>query len=310
MLKVTVKYLLLVALAAAGIGAGVAWAEGDVLDSQDRYVKIRIASPIHNLTEVRVWRSRYDPSDALPDRMTHYFHNLLKSSPMLEATLLDKEVGAGWPTRGYGPNDVVVKLNLEDLRIDKKDLIGSEMRAVAVVRMTVYGATSKDPLYTSVFRSDLSRWTPEYRDLREPFFWKDFEKSVYWSAIKDAINGCAGEIMSLRRGYRILGRIVALARPAEGLTWDRKVRRFHVNIGSDETIKEGDVLPVVRSTVTRTADGEEPVMLYPQRVGTVKVVYANQRDGVVEVLEEPKGAPVGIGDVIMVPLATPRKGSF
>jgi hypothetical protein len=282
----------------------------DVVDAQDRYIRIRIASPIHNLTDVRVWRSRYDPSDALPEKMTQHFQNLLKSSPMVEATLLDKEVGAGWPVRGYGPNDVVVKVNLEDLKIGKKDLLGSEMSAVAYVRMTVYGAVSKEPVYTWVSRSELKRWTPEYRDLREPFFWKDFEASVYWSAVKDALNGCVGELVSLRRGYRILGRIVAVARPADGLAWDRNVRRFHVNLGAEDTLREGDVLPVMRSTVTRTADGEEPVMLYPQRVGMVRVVYASQKDGVVEVVEEPKESPIGIGDVIMVPLTIPRKGLF
>jgi len=281
-----------------------------VVGADDRYMKIRIASPIHNLTSVRVWRSRYDPSDGLPDRMTQYFHNLLKSAPMVEATLLDKEIGAGWPVRGFGPNDVVVKLNLEDLRIEKKDLVGSRMRAYASVRMTVYGATSKDPIYTWVANSELERWTPEYRDLKEPYFWRDFEGTVCWSAVRDALDRCAEELMSVRRGYRVLGRIVAVARPAEGLKWDRDVKRFHVNLGKDETLQEGDLLAVVRSTVTRTVDGEEPVMIYPQKVATVKVVYLSDRDGVVQVVSEPKDYPVQVGDVVLMPLTTPRKGRF
>lgn len=285
----------------------------DVVDPQVG-LRFRLATPVHNLTSFKVWSTRYVPDDALPERMTFFFQNLLKESPLVTATLVDKEVGAGWPVQGFTEDDVVLKVNLEDVAFTNRNTIGSKMTGRAFVRMTVYDALTKKPLFTSITKGRETRWNPEYLDIldKEPVLWRDFEKTVYWMAIQDALRQAANDLLRDYTGYRIVGRLAAVATPAEGLegTWDKKSKRFHITLGRDDSLRVGDVLAVTRASVARTVDAEEPVMFYPQVVGKVKVVFLQDRDGVVQVLSERPQAPLVPGDALSVPILAPRKGQL
>jgi len=307
------RVLVVLASSLLGIALWGAAARADVVDPQVG-LRFRLATPIHNLSYFKVWPSRYEPGDALPEHMTFFFQNLLKESPLITATLVDKELGAGWPTHGFTPDDVVLKINLEDAAFTNRNTMGSKMTGRAFVRMTVYRALTKDVLFTTVVKGRETRWNPEYLDIldKQPVLWKDFERTVYWMAIQDALRQAANELLRNYTGYRILGRLTAVATPAEGLegTWDRRAKRFHINLGRDDSLKVGDVLAVTRASAARTVDAEEPVMLYPQVVGKVKVVFLQERDGVVQVVSEHKRAPLEPGDALSVPILAPRKGQL
>lgn len=293
---------------AACIGLRAAPSAANVVDA-DRGVKFRLASPIHNLSPFKVWTSRFLPEDALPEHMTRYFHNLLRDSALDTATLVDKDLGANWPTRGFNKDDVVIKLNLEDVNFRQNATLGSRMYAKAFVRMTVYHAITKKEIFTAVVHTRNERWNADYVDIldKTPIFWKDFEKTIYWVAIQGALDEAFKQLVTNYTGYRIEARIVAVAVPAPGAAqWEGT--RYHITLGRNNSLKIGDIMAVTRASSADTID--DGVMLYPQIIGKVRVVFLHQTDGVVEVIEQPKHAPIEQGDTLSVPIFGKKLGQW
>jgi hypothetical protein len=303
--------LLLVPLLMGPIGA----ARAEVVDP-DHGVRLRLAAPIHNLTEYKVWRSRFDPTDALPEKMTQYFLDRLKNSPLVTATLIDKGDNAGWSTEGMDQGDAVIKINLERADFFRRDTFGTKTQGNVFVRMTVYEGLSRREIFVSTANEKVSRWTPDYQDTLDggPVLWKDFERSAYWGAVKKGLDALFRDMAEHYTGYRIVGRIAAqvdpLVRYDSPFSLGHARRKYAITLGRNDSLRLGDVLAVVKSEAIRTEDPENPVILFPQVYAKVRVIFLKAHDAVVELEDKAKGVPLEVGDLVMTPAYGPRDAAM
>lgn len=294
------------------LGTTLSPAAAEIVDPLEG-VKFRLAAPIHNLTSFKVWRSRFDPTDVLPEKMTEYFHARLKEAPLATATLLDKSENAGWPTAGLTDRDAVLKLNLESANFFKRDTLGSRMQGNVFVRMTVYNGRTREEIFASTVEEKAVRWTPDYQDTldHEPIVWKDFEHTAYWAAVRKALDRAFDDFARHYTGYRIVGRIAEEAHPI--VSYDSPFslgharRKYLITLGRNDSLREGDILAVVKSEAVRTQDPENPVIVFPQVFAKVRVIFLKAHDGVVELVDKAKNVPIEPGDVVTTPLYGPRR---
>jgi hypothetical protein len=285
-----------------------------IVAEPDESFRVGLALPIENNSGYGVWGSRYYPGDVLSEKMEEYFFRRLKQIPRLGAYSVSGTNPAYWSARGFSPRDMIVRINLEQFDYSKKDVLGSKVHWNVVLHMYVYNGATRDLVYESVIEQRDDRIYPLYRDILEskPIYWEDFEKSPYWPAIRRALDDAFDEVVDGYNGYRIVGQIVARAERVDGsLTVPVKKRDkiYHVNIGRNESVKDGDILAVVRSSSVRTIAPETPEMHFPQVVGRVRVLFVKEHDAVVEVVKESASAPIQLGDSVSAPLYGGRSGT-
>lgn len=289
-------------------------AEAVALDPGEQ-LHLRFVSPIPNNTTVRVWGSKYYPGDVLSERMTEYFYQRLRQVSHLSVSTVPSADPQRWSVSNVTASDAVVHLALEQAEFIKSDRLGSKVSWDVAFHMYVYNALSKRLVFETIVREKDSRLYPLYTDMfeRRPIYWSQFENSPYWEAIRHALDKAFSEVVSGYNGYRVIGRIVARAERVDGsLSVPKKDRDkiFHITIGREDTIREGDILSVTRSSSVRTIDPESPEMHFPQVVGRVKVIFVKGSDAVVQVTKQTKEAPIMVGDAVSAPLYGERKSGY
>ena len=281
-------------------------AHAAALDPGER-LHLRMVAPIENNSGFRVWGSKYYPGDVLSEKMTDHFFRRLKEVPRMQASKVMGSSPDFWASAGYSPSDLVVRVNLEQFNYKKKDMIGSRVYWDVALHMYVYNAGSKRIVYETVVREKDERQYVLYNDVleAEPVYWDVFEKSPYWPAIRKALDEAFVQVVDGYNGYRVVGQIVAKAERVDGsLSVPKKQqdRLYHVNIGREDSLREGDLLVVTRSSSVRTVAPETPEMHFPQVVGRVRVVFVKGQDAVVEIVKESTDAPIQLGDAVSTPL--------
>lgn len=273
----------------------------------------RLIDPIENRSDFRVWRNRYDPGDVLSERMTSYFLRRLKETPFITSSLIDQRNASSWTTKGFTRYDAVIRINLEDLQISKRDTIGSRTMWNVALRMTVYNGSTRDEVFDSVIRNRDSRLHILYTDVLEnkPIYWEQFEKTDYWRAIRSSLDDAYDQLLLGYTGYRMVGQIVAKAERVDGsLSVPKRLadKLYHVTLGRNQTLRQGDVLIVTRASAVRTVDPENRELHFPQIVGRVRVFFLKDNDAIVEVIKESVDAPIQLGDAVSMPIAGSRNG--
>ncbi len=279
----------------------------------DESFHFRLVDPIENKSDFRVWRNRYDPGDVLSERMTDYFVRRLKETPFISSSLINRRNASSWTTKGFTRYDAVIQINLEDLQISKRDTFGSRMIWDVVLRMTVYNGSNREQIFDSVIRNRDSRLHILYTDVLEnkPIYWEQFEKTDYWRAIRSALDDAYDQLVLGYTGYRMVGQIVAKAERVDGsLSVPKRLadKLYHVTIGRNQTLRQGDVLIVTRASAVRTVDPDHRELHFPQIVGRVRVFFLKDNDAIVEVIKESVDAPIQLGDAVSVPIAGNRNG--
>ena len=281
-------------------------AHATALEPTER-LNLRVVAPISNNSGFRVWGSKYYPGDVLAEKMTEHFFRRMKEIPRVGASKVMGTDPSHWAVSGYSPSDMVVKVDLEQFRYSKKDMVGSKVKWDVALHMYVYNAVSKRIVYETVVREKDERQYVLYNDVMEagPVYWEQFEKSPYWPAICKALDEALDEVVDGYNGYRIVGRIVAKAERVDGslsVPKKKQDKLYHVNIGREDSVRVGDILSVTRASSVRTIAPESPEMHFPQVVGRVKVVFIKGQDAVVEIIKESTDAPIQLGDALSAPL--------
>lgn len=301
-------YILL--LLACLFGGAPAWG---VALMPDESFHFRLIDPVENRSDFRVWRNKYDPGDILSERMTTYFLRKLKETPRITSSLIDRGNASSWTTKGFSRYDAVIRINLEDLQLAKRDTIGSRTMWDVALRMTIYDGSTREQLFDSVIRDRDSRLHVLYTDVLEnkPIYWEQFEKTDYWRAIRGALDDAYDQLLFGYTGYRMVGQIVAQAERVDGsLSVPKRLanKLYHVTIGRNQTLRTGDILIVTRASAVRTVDPNQRELHFPQIVGRVRVFFLKENDAVVEVIKESADAPIQLGDAVSMPVAGSRDG--
>jgi hypothetical protein len=276
-----------------------------VLDKGER-VSIGVVTPVANNTEFRVWGSKYYPGDVLPEKMTNYILRRFREVPRMNAEQAHGQDPDYWDVAGSSRNDLIIEVSLEQFNYSKRDTLGSKVKWDVALHMYVYNSARR-LVYDTVVRERDSRQYVLYNSVMErgPIYWEMFEKSPYWPALRAAMDDAVDDVLSGYNGYRVIGRIVALAERVDGsLSVPKKKsgRIYHIDLGQEDSVREGDILSVTRSSSVRTVAPETPEMHFPQIIGRVRVILVKGRDAVVEVVKESSDAPIQLGDALSMPL--------
>lgn len=273
----------------------------------------RLLDPVENNTAFRVWGNRYYPNDVLSQKMTEYFFRRLRMTPAISSSLISPRDFRTWETRGFSKEDAVVKLKLERFDHSKDDRIGSRLNWDIGVRMTIFSGNTREPVFNSVIRNNDSRHRILYTEVLEhdPVYWEQFEQTDFWHAIARTLDMAYDELMMGYTGYRIIGQIVAKAERVDGsLTVPKGLRDrlYHVTIGRNQSLRQGDILVITRASAVRTLDASERELHFPQIVARARVFFLKDNDAIVEIIKESSDAPVQLGDAVSVPIAGSRRG--
>lgn len=305
-----IRTLLLAVLLLTMGRAGVARAIG--IEPGERF-HLRMVAPIENNSGFRVWGSKYYPGDVLAEKMTEHFYMRMKEIPRLQASKVYGSNPENWSASGFSPSDMVVKVNLEQFSHRKNDTISSKVQWEIILHMYVYNASTRRLVYETTVREKDMRQYVLYKEVMEsePVYWDSFAKTPYWPAIRKALDEAFYEVVDGYNGYRIVGRIVAKAERVDGSLSVPKKKRdklYHIDIGREDSVKEGDILIVTRASSVRTVAPERPEMHFPQIVGRVRVVFIKGQDAVVEIVKESSDGPIQLGDAVSAPLYGRRDG--
>ncbi|MDR1885274.1 MAG: hypothetical protein LBQ56_03295 [Synergistaceae bacterium] len=291
-------------------GAGTA---GAVVAEPGGTFNLYLVSPIQNNSVFQVWGSRYYPNDVLSERMSDYLLRRFREIPRLNASPITGSDPRYWSAAGLDPNDIVVRINLEEFYPRKKDLVGSRVRWDVALHMYVHEGASGSVIFDSVIEERDDRFYVLYNDVLEsrPVYWDDFKNTPYWRAIRSALDDAFSEVVEGYNGYRLVGQIVAKAERVDGslsVPAKKGDKLYHINIGREDSVKVGDVFAVTRSSSVRTIAPETPEMHFPQIVGRVRVVFVKGQDAIVQVVKESSRAPIQLGDSVSAPLYGGRDG--
>lgn len=232
-----------------------------------------------------VWRNRFDPSDPLPTETAETFATLLRRFPSLEVYSPESKTTSD-------EVDLTAELTLHELRRIKSDVLGSQMKGRALVRLVAYDGRGNF-LFSHVAEKQIDRWTPEFK--AEPqghFTWDEFERSPYWAACKVTIeelcdlflNG-ASEMLELE------GRIVRIM-PQESGRGDR----YLVNIGMAKGLREKDKLDAYRVQEVYAKEGT--TVKIPSRIAVVEVVSLSEDWAIVEAVSVADGESLAVSDIV------------
>jgi|GEM_PF-1635424 len=232
-----------------------------------------------------VWRNRFDPSDPLPTEMAEAFATLLRHFPSLEVYSPESKTSSD-------EIDLIAELTLHELRHIKSDVLGSQMKGRALVRLVAYDGRGNF-LFSRVTEKQIDRWTPEFK--AEPqghFTWDEFERSPYWAACKATIeelcdlflNG-ASEMLELE------GRIVRIM-PQESERGDR----YLVNMGMAKGLREKDKLDAYRVQEIYAKEGT--TVKIPSRIAVVEVVSLSEDWAIVEAVSVADGESLAVSDIV------------
>ena len=177
--------------------------------------------PTINSTGLEVWESKYYPYNVLEQKMSEYLEQLFKSSPLIEARMLDEAAMNRWLSGSRRGDDMAVQLELYQAIMKEKQILGTAQTGRALIRLRVYDRAKVQEIGVSNVRGKDARFTLDneenlywfdgaIRGLGIPFeygldlfgltktsykgqqmsrpTWDQFKNTSHWQSIKNAIN--------------------------------------------------------------------------------------------------------------------------
>lgn len=149
--------------------------------------------------------------------------------------------------------------------------------------------------------------------------WDQFKGTAYWQAIKNAIANAHKESLDQIRNvirsnepsaamtgrdnfsdkYITIGRILAPTATATKRKRDYIISLGRIPNGSNDGVKVGEILDVVRADTYVTVVPENPVVVLPKVVGKVKVIKVYEDNAIVRVVRDNKKEPVTLKDLVV-----------
>jgi hypothetical protein len=285
-------------------------ARGKILSPQGLEIAL---FPVLNSTPQKVWPNKYYPGDILPEKVGQYAQEYLLDSPLISVTPLDEPGAAQWLSGEHRYEDLGLFLEIYRFSLYKNTVVGAKYGARVSLRMSLYDSFSGEKIYSQTYSAHNSRWTPEFRPdtwmspqgQKVATYWQSFTESPYWAALRDATKQALDDLAQGYTGYQLAGRILS---PTEDST--EEDRKYIISLGKRHTLRQGDLLGVVRSDTYITVDPEHPVVLMPKLIGKVRVLFLKDREAIVRVVAEDPASPIELRDLVLVPLFGTRKGEW
>ncbi|MBQ9574807.1 MAG: hypothetical protein IJR27_05985 [Synergistaceae bacterium] len=319
--------------------------------AQQRRISV-VIFPTINSTELEVWQSRYYPYNVLEQKMSEYLESLYKTSPTVDARVLDEAAMNRWLSGSRRGDDMAVQLELYSAVMKDKHVLGTATTGRVLLRIRVFDRAQVKEIAVRNVRGKSARFTLDSDEdifwfdtavagLGIPFengfdlfgltqskykgqemsrpLWDQFKGTSYWQSIKNAIANAHRESLAQIRNvirsndpsaaltandnfsdtYRTIGRILA---PTATAT--RKRRDYIISLGkfadgSNDGVRVGEVLDVVRADTYVTVVPDEPVVVLPNVIGKVKVIKVYEDNAVVRVIRDNRKEPVTLKDLVV-----------
>ena len=318
---------------------------------QQRRLSVVIFPTINN-TELEIWGSKFYPYNVLEEKMSQYLESLYKTSPLIEARVLDEAGMNRWLSGSRSGDDMAVQLELYSAVMKDKHVVGTATSGRVMVRIRVFDRARVREVAVRNVRGKSARFT---LDDAESIFWFDaavaglgipfengldifgltnskykgqqmsrptwdqFKGTAYWQAIKNAIANAHKESLDQIRNvirsnkpsaamtgrdnfsdkYITIGRILAPTATATKRKRDYIISLGRIPNGSNDGVKVGEILDVVRADTYVTVVPENPVVVLPKVVGKVKVIKVYEDNAIVRVVRDNKKEPVTLKDLVV-----------
>ena len=303
--------------------------------------------PTINSTELEIWQSKFYPYNVLEEKMSDYLASLYKTSPLIEARVLDEAAMNRWLSGSRSGDDMAVQMELYSAIMKDKHVIGTATSGRVLVRIRVFDRARVREIAVRNVRGKSSRFTLDDAEaifwidaavagLGMPFengidffgltnskytgqkmsrpTWDQFKGTAYWQAIKNAIAQAHRESLEQVRNtirsnepnrdnfsdkYSTIGRILAPTATATKRKRDYIISLGKFANGSNDGVRVGEVLDVVRADTYVTVVPEDPVVVLPKVVGKVKVIKVYEDNAIVRVIKDNKKEPVTLQDLVV-----------
>ena len=186
---------------------------------QQRRLSVVIFPTINN-TELEIWGSKFYPYNVLEEKMSQYLESLYKTSPLIEARVLDEAGMNRWLSGSRSGDDMAVQLEMYSAIMKDRHIVGTATSGRVMIRLRVFDRAKVREVSVRNVRGKSSRFT---LDDAESIFWFDaavaglgipfengmdifgltnskykgqrmsrptwdqFKDTAYWQAIKNAI---------------------------------------------------------------------------------------------------------------------------
>ena len=117
-----------------------------------------------------MWQSKFYPYNVLEQKMSEYLESLYKTSPLIEARVLDEAGMNRWLSGSRRGDDMAVQLELYSAIMKDKHIIGTATTGRALVRIRIYDRAKVQELAVRNVRGKSGRFT---LDSDEDIFWLD-----------------------------------------------------------------------------------------------------------------------------------------
>ena len=126
--------------------------------------------PTVNSTELEVWQSKYYPFNVLEEKMSEYLESLYKTSPLIEARVLDEAAMNRWLSGSRSGDDMAVQLELYSAVMKDRHVVGTASTGRVLVRIRVFDRARVREIAVRNVRGKSTRFT---LDDDESLFWVD-----------------------------------------------------------------------------------------------------------------------------------------
>ena len=177
--------------------------------------------PTINSTELEVWESKFYPYNVLEQKMSEYLETLFKTSPLIEARVLDEAAMNRWLSGSRRGDDMAVQLELYQAILKDRHVVGTMETGRALIRLRVYDRAKVQQLAVRNVKGTSKRFTLDSEEdiywldnavtslgipfeygldlfglTRQPYkgqkmsrpTWDQFKGTSHWQSIKNAIN--------------------------------------------------------------------------------------------------------------------------
>ena len=105
--------------------------------AQQRRLSV-VIFPTINSTGLEVWESKYYPYSVLEQKMSEYLEELFKTSPLIEARVLNEEAMNRWLSSSRRGDDMAVQLELYQAIMKDRHVLVTAQTGRALIRIRIY----------------------------------------------------------------------------------------------------------------------------------------------------------------------------
>ena len=126
--------------------------------------------PTINSTELEVWESKYYPYNVLEQKMSEYLEQVFKTSPLIDARVLDEAGMNRWLSGSRRGDDMAVQLELYQAIMKERHVLATAQTGRALIRLRVYDRAKVQEMAVRNVKGTDKRFT---LDSDEDVFWFD-----------------------------------------------------------------------------------------------------------------------------------------